>query len=236
MVRYGTRGRLAVAAGLALAGALLPAAVAAAAVPAHAAGPDADSYRSQLTSITPPVRGLVVVVAGNGESITLTNDTGGVVEVPGYAGEPYLRFDRHQVEENGNSVSARLNGNSVIDALPTAAAGAAQAAPAWKVVATGNTFSWHDHRVHWMSQVRPPQVAADPGKAQKVLTWQVPMTAAGNQVVVQGDLLWLGDSGSSPVLTVVALVVTGLVVAGLLLVRRRNRAATAPDFEPARSG
>jgi hypothetical protein len=194
--------------------------------------PDAELFRSRITAITPAVSGLVVVVGETGESVTLTNSTGGVVEVPGYSGEPYLRFDGHQVSENANSLSAALNGNQVIDALPTQQAGGAQAPPVWKVVAQGNTFTWHDHRIHWMTQQRPPKVAADPGKAQRVLTWRIPVTAAGSPVVIDGELLWIGESGASTTLTVVALAVTGLVVVGLVWARRRARTTATTDDDP----
>ncbi len=219
---------VAASAGLAIVVALPPSAA-----QAHSgSSPDADLFRSRVTAIAPAVTGLVVVVGETGESVTLTNNTGAVVDVPGYSGEPYLRFDGHQVSENANSLSASLNGNQVIDSLPTQQAGATQAAPQWKVVAQGNTFSWHDHRIHWMTQQRPPQVAADPGTARRVLTWRIPLTVAQQSVEVDGELLWIGESRGSTTLTVVALVVTGLVAGGLVLARRRVRSADPMDSDP----
>ena len=191
--------------------------------------PDADYYRSRIISTTPAVPGLTVVVDPAGESLTLTNATGRTVEVPGYVDEPYLRFSGSQVEQNTNSISAFLNGTLVIQGLPQQTGGTDKP-PVWKVVSTTNTYSWHDHRTHWMAQQRPPVVAADPTHAHLVFPWQVPLKVDGTPVVVAGDLTWVGEPAlSSTTLTVTALAVTGVVVAGLVWVRRRARHNRQPD-------
>ena len=196
--------------------------------------PDSDYYRSRVVSMTPAVAGLSLTVDTSGENLTLTNGTGGLVEVPGYVIEPYLRFTGTQVEQNTNSISAFLNGTLVIEGLPQQA-GAADKPPVWKVVSTTNSYSWHDHRTHWMAQQRPPTVAADPTAPHLVFAWQVPLRVAGSPVTVDGELSWIGEPAiSSQTLTVLALGVTGLLVAGVVMLRRR--AVRRPALDPAPSG
>jgi len=185
----------------ALAGALATAVVTLApALPAQAHDsstlPDAPYYRSTVTSITPVISGLTITMDKAGESITLVNNTGSVVEVPGYSGEPYLRFTSAGVEENTNSLSAFLNGSLVIEGLPQQM-GAPQKPPAWRHVADLPSFTWHDHRIHWMSQQRPPVVAADPGHPHTVFDWTLPLTVGGAPVVVSGVLRWIGEPAFS---------------------------------------
>jgi hypothetical protein len=195
--------------------------------------PDSDYYRSRVVSVTPAVPGLTLQIDPAGESLTLTNDTGKPVEVPGYVGEPYLRFTGSGVEQNTNSISAFLNGTLVIQGLPQQTGGTDKP-PEWKVVSTTNTYTWHDHRTHWMAQQRPPVVAADPTHAHLVFPWQVPVSVDGTAVVVAGDLSWTGEPAiSSSTLTVLALTVTGVVAAGLVWLRHRNRGRrpAVPDAE-----
>jgi len=189
--------------------------------------PDAAYYRSSVTSVAPAVSGLVITLEKAGESITLVNNTGLVVEVPGYSGEPYLRFTPSGVEENSNSLSAFLNGTLVIEGLPQQM-GTPQQPPAWKHVADLGSFTWHDHRIHWMSQQRPPVVAADPAKPHTVFDWTLPITVGGSPVVVSGVLRWTGEpafsglQGSLYVLGGTLVVLIGWIV--WLRVRRGLRA------------
>jgi len=75
----------------------------------------------------------------------------------------------------------------------------------------------------------PPQVK-DEGERTKVFDWDIPMTAAGQPVAVQGTLTWLGkEEGGFPVAA--GLTLGGALVGGALLVvlvrRRRSRAGTS---------
>jgi hypothetical protein len=60
-----------------------------------------------------------------------------------------------------------LNGTLVIEGLPQPQEQANQAHQEWRHVSDQPTFTWHDHRIHWMAQQRPPVVAADPRHAHK---------------------------------------------------------------------
>jgi hypothetical protein len=118
--------------------------------------PDSSYYRSTITAIEPSVPGLVLAVTKAGESITLTNHTGKTVVVIGYAGEDYLRITPAGVEENVASLSSALNGSLIIEGLPQKQEHANQQRPKWRHVSDQPTFTWHDHRIHWMAQQRPP--------------------------------------------------------------------------------
>jgi hypothetical protein len=98
-----------------------------------------------------------------------------------------------------------------------------QKPPQWKKVSDKPTFTWHDHRTHWMAQQKPPTVAADPHHAHKVFDASMDLLVDNQPVAVNGTLSWIG----SPVIggLAIALMVTGgtavVAVLGLLLVRRR---------------
>jgi hypothetical protein len=206
--------------------------------------PDAEHYSSRITSITPTVQGLQLDVVSNGESVTLTNRTGKTVTVFGYTGEDYLRITPAGVEENVNSLSSFLNGSLVIQGLPQQLASKAQQeTPLWKHVSDTPSFTWHDHRIHWMAEQRPPVVAADPHDPHHVFDWSMDMTVGGDPVTVTGTLDWLGAPALSG-LQIGLLVVGGVLVmvaVGLVAVRRRvsrqqAAARTERDVETAGTG
>jgi hypothetical protein len=94
-----------------------------------------------------------------GESLTLTNQTGKTVVVIGYAGEAYLGITPTGVDENVASLSSSLNGSLIIEGLPQPQEQPNQQRPDWRHVSDRPTFTWHDHRIHWIAQQRPPVVA-----------------------------------------------------------------------------
>lgn len=198
---------------------LVPAAPAA----AHAGmTPDAPFYRSVVTGIAPQVPGLVVSVERTGETVTVTNGTGRAVEVTGVSGEPFLRFGPEGVEENTASLTSRLNAVRVLGAPPAPPPSAT--AVVWKHVSDDATYTWSDHRTHWMSRQRPPRVAADPGNPHPVSTWKIRMTVDGTPVTVEGALSWAGASATAG--WVAPSVVGGLVLLALVAVGLAVRSRT----------
>jgi hypothetical protein len=185
--------------------------------------PDAQYYRSTVTAIAPTVPGLSITVTPTGDWFQVSYTGDGEVVVLGYTGEPYVRLTRSGVQENVASFSSFLNDNLVISGMPQ---DSTPRAPQW-VPRPGATFRWHDHRVHWMSAERPAPVAADPQRAQQVLTWTVRMivsspAAGSTPVTVTGRLDWVGKPGLlSGVRGGMILVIAALSVAGfaVMLVR-----------------
>ena len=48
--------------------------------------------------------------------------------------------------------------------------------PKWEKLASGDVWAWHDHRIHYMNPIPPPQISAAPRKPHHVFDWKVPAT------------------------------------------------------------
>jgi hypothetical protein len=187
------------------------------------------NYRSEITSVVPDVKGLSVEVLEFADRLVLTNHTGRTVTVYGYSGEPYARVQPNGTsEQNTRSPAVYLNtsfyGNVTVPSSATPAA-----PPAWVVVDRTGTFEWHDHRIHWMSPVTPPQVK-DKGKRTLIFHWSVPISVGAQKGVVDGQLFWVPDSSKAPVAAIVALLAIVLLAIGFVVwVRRRRARASGSD-------
>ncbi len=158
--------------------------------PAASGDGGSPNYRSMLTSVAPQVKGLSVRVVDGDDAIELRNRTGLNVLVPGYENEPYLRFlTNGRVEVNVNSPAKYLN-EERYGGVTVPKEASADAKPEWQLVAQGGAFTWHEHRVHWMSTDRPPQVK-DAGSLTKIFDWVVPLGIGGKRVKVSGTLWWI---------------------------------------------
>ena len=196
-------------------------------------------YRSNITSITPRVRGLNLQVLEFADRLLLTNHTGQTVTIFGYQGEPYARvLANGTAEQNVRSPATYLNTNFYGDVQVPPIANAS-APPQWEVVDRTGQFEWHDHRIHWMSPVLPPEVK-NRSKLTFIFNWQVPLEVGTRKVTVDGQLYWTPENSKAPV----AVIVLGVIIAllGLLFVllirRRRSRAGAAgvPGAEAQGSG
>jgi len=164
---------------------------------AHGADVDgvAGNYRSEI--VDPGVDGLIWSFRGGDNLIEMTNDTGREVIVVGYQGEPYLRFvPGAGVFRNSESPATYLNDDRFGDVpIP---ADVSLSAPAdvlaeWVRVTDGKSYSWHDHRAHWMSRTDPPAVVADRGSDHLVSNYEIPLQVAGSPVAAAGELRWLAN-------------------------------------------
>jgi hypothetical protein len=215
------------------------AAVATASVPvaAHAHGgpqaiPDAAYYRTELAEVVPSPAGVTARVDPAGEWLELSNAGTAMVVVLGYGGEPYLRVTATGVAENALSQSTYLNRSLFADSIPTGSADAA-VPPDWRPAGTTGTARWHDHRIHWMGQTRPPAVAADPRHPHPVGDWVVRAVAGAVPFEIRGRLRWIGKPDSAdprrpiPEWLLATLEAGGLgvvLVVGVGLARRRRTA------------
>lgn len=159
---------------------------------ADPAGPS--DFRSEVTEISPDLGTVAATILGGDSFLELTVDAGHEVVVEGYQGEPYLRFRADgTVEENRLSTATYLNddrmGAGEIPAEVTAALEDATTEPEWEEVATGGTFAWHDHRVHWMAEASPP-VERGERVGGDYDPWVVPLTVDGEAVEVRGTLTY----------------------------------------------
>jgi hypothetical protein len=159
-----------------------------AATPASADPAGPTNYRSEVTSVNPESPGLEARVVGGDAFLEVTVLPGTSALVQGYEGEPYLRFDPDgRVWANRSSpafwVNMDRNGLS-----PVPATASPDATPEWVQVADGGSWSWHDHRIHWMSPDPPPTVGGD--TEHEVLTWRVPIEVDGKPATILGKLTW----------------------------------------------
>lgn len=180
-------------------------------------------YRSEITSVEPKVTGLGVQVLEFADRLLLTNHTGKTVTIYGYEGEPYARILANgTAEQNDRAPATYLNTNFYADVTVPSSANASDP-PAWSVVDRTGQFEWHDHRIHWMSPVTPPQVT-DKAKRTKIFDWRVPITVGTEPGAIEGELLWVPESSKAPTGAFVALAVVVVLSLLLVLVVRRRRA------------
>ena len=183
-------------------------------------------YRTDVTSITPATPGLSVEVLEFADRLLLRNHTGKTITIYGYSGEPYARvLANGAAEQNKRSPAVYLNTNFYAQvAVPPYASAAAT--PTWEAVDKTGQFEWHDHRIHWMSPVTPPQVK-DTSKRTKIFDWSVPIKVGDQPGAIRGELFWVPNSSSAPTgLIVGSIVVAALAVAAVVLLRRRRAAAS----------
>src|SRR5262245_55785631 len=159
-------------------------------VPAAAAHENEEGltgYTATIETIDPQPTGLDIAVIGGDEALEMTNGTGKKILILGYGGEPYLRIEPEGVFVNRRSPAAYLNEDRFGETKVPADA-STKAEPLWKQVAHEPVWEWHDHRIHWMSPIAPPKIAADPGKAQHVNDWKVSGTIDGAPLTIAGSL------------------------------------------------
>lgn len=191
---------------------------------ADPAGPS--DFRSEVTGIVPALDAVDATILGGDSFLEVTVAAGHEVVVEGYSGEPYLRFRADgTVDQNRLSSATYLNddrmGAAEIPAEVTAALEDDGTEPDWEEVATGGTYAWHDHRVHWMAEASPP-VARGERVGGDYDPWVVPLTVDGEAVEVQGTLTY--ESAVSP-LPWAAL---GIALLGVVAWFGRGRGLRAP--------
>jgi hypothetical protein len=194
-------------------------------------------YRTYVTSVTPKVAGLNLEVLEFADRLLLRNNTGKTVTIYGYSGEPYARVQPGgTAEQNVRSPAVYLNTNFYANvAVPPTAN--ANDPPKWAVVDRTGQFEWHDHRIHWMSPVTPPQVK-DKSKRTKIFDWSVPISVGTQKGAIDGELFWVPESSKAPTAAIVALIVLGiLALAFVLIIRRRRRGRPAsPGLDTSEAG
>ena len=194
---------------------------------AHQGNPN---MRSAVTAITPQTEGLTVTVLNNDDRLELHNTSGKDVVIEGYSGEPYARvLGDGTVAVNTNSEAYHLNDDRYGDVKVPAGLGKQ---PKWKELSGTGRFEWHDHRMHWMSRSKPPQVSDEDAKAH-IFDWKVPITVGGAQGRIDGTLDWVPLPGGGLPTGLIWGTATVLILlcAGVFALRRRR--ATAEPSEPA---
>ncbi|HEX3693025.1 MAG TPA: hypothetical protein VHU13_06740 [Solirubrobacteraceae bacterium] len=188
-------------------------------------------YRTYVTKITPDAPGLNVEVLEFADRLLLRNHTGETVTIYGYSGEPYARIGADgATEQNVHSPAVYLNTNFYANVtVPPSASPGAQ--PKWVALDRTGQLEWHDHRIHWMSPVKPPQVT-DEGSRTKIFAWSIPIRVGSQPGAIDGELYWVPQSSKAPtaaVVVLVAIVALGALI--VLTVRRRRPQAPGSDVQ-----
>ncbi|MDQ1426042.1 MAG: hypothetical protein QOD72_3540, partial [Acidimicrobiaceae bacterium] len=141
-------------------------------VPAWADAARPTNYRSTVTGVVPAEPDITADVTGGDSFLRIRVAAGHGVVVLGYEDEPYLRVTTDgAVEENLRSPATWLNRKRYGSTDPLPADVDAKAPPNWRRISGHGAALWHDHRVHWMSLARPPQLGA--ATSGRVLDWTV---------------------------------------------------------------
>lgn len=185
---------------------------------ADAAGPT--NFQSSVVSVEPSTPQIHPSIIGGDSFLRLQVDRGTVVEVLGYRSEPFIRFlSDGTVEENRASASYLVSKSRLGDDLPSDFVD--DAPPDWQPVAGDGDYSWHDHRMHWMSDSDPP--GKQPGDV--VLQQTVNLVVDGEPVSVVVESVWVAPASTLPLWLGGS---AGLAVGGLLVRYRRRQWSGLP--------
>ena len=160
---------------------------------AAADAPGPTDYQSSIIGIDPPTPTIHPSVVGGDSFLLMRVDHGTTVEVSGYQGEEFLRYEADgDVFENRASATYAASRSRYDGSLPE---GFDTEAPAdWQRVSTDGSYAWHDHRIHWMADVRPP--GKRPGDV--VLRSQLPMVVDGVEIEVTVQSVWMPSASTVP--------------------------------------
>jgi hypothetical protein len=179
-------------------------------------------YRSTIRAVKPPMRGLQLKVLYGDDQVWLDNRSGKTIVIKGYGGEPYLRFGPDGISVNVNSPAGYLNqdryGKSTV---PESAS--VNARPNWQKLAGGKVWSWHDHRIHYMSPTPPKAIKDEPRKPHHVFNWKVQATENGKPFFIAGSLDYKPppkEDGFPVGLVIVLATLIGAGMVGLFALRR----------------
>jgi hypothetical protein len=154
---------------------------------AAAHGPIAPIASSYLARVGEAPAGLHAQVIDGDQRMWLRVDRGLTVVVLDYRGAPYLRFSTAGVDVNHNSSMYYLNQTPVGLTPPSNLT--ATTPPRWESVSGGDTYNWHDGRLHALASV-----ALAPG-VSFVGRWRVPILVDGRREAITGGL-WHADNPS----------------------------------------
>jgi len=160
-------------------------------------------YVSTAAGLKPQVLGVSVRVLGGDDRLRLANYSGKTVFVLGYEREPFLRFTPSGVYENVRSPATYLSRARDPAQAHVPASADAEATPRWRMVAKGQSFEWHDHRIHWTESEPPAAVQKAPDEVHLIFRWAVPALADGKPFAVSGFLGYVpppvesGDGGGT---------------------------------------
>jgi hypothetical protein len=208
----------------------ISAVIALALVSTPAAGAHGLSKSSQ-TVATVTAAPVDVEVVGLDDELRLRNTSGRTLVVLGYAGEPYLRFDRRGISVNLRSPAVTLNAarfppRREWEQLSRQRTGT----PRWQRVTDGDSYTWTDHRIHLIAKTPPAAVRARPDEARLLRRWIVPLRLGERPAAIRGELRYRPKRfdwvGAIPAFVGLAVV---LVAVGSVVAARQSSSGGRPD-------
>jgi hypothetical protein len=194
---------------------------------AHGGNPD---YRSVIDSVHPKVPGVKFQVLDYDSYFQLTDHGNHTVVIYGYEHEPYARIlPNGTVQVNHRSPAAYLN-EERFGGVTVPKSANPKDPPQWKTIDKTGTFTWHDHRMHYMARNTPQQVT-DTHKKTKIFNYKVPLSVDSKRGAIDGTLFWVGpaDTSKLPFLIIGAVIVIGSIALVLFVRRRRRNEPQKPD-------
>jgi hypothetical protein len=164
--------------------------------------------RASITQIQPHNAPFEVRVVDGDQDLWLRLRPGNSLIVVGALGEPFLRFAHGSIYANTRSPTA---GTDLFGVVPSRPMLDPHAPPRWAQLSTGDSYLWHDHRLHALA------LLSGGGQPRRLGSWVIPLRLNGRPAAITGQLrsiarppwwLWL----AIPIV---------LIAAALLLVRTR---------------
>lgn len=167
-----------------------------------AGGREPSSYRGEITNVSPQIPGVTFTLVDAADRIEVRSTSDTPVIIYGYQHkEPgdrdqYLKVSKDGVWVNTESQAGYLNqtlygsGDAVPERLRN---DLGDGEPVWEKVSDEGVYRWHDHRIHWMSEDPPPQVAADPGSEHHIIRdWTIYAKFGDHpESTLTGQLYWV---------------------------------------------
>jgi hypothetical protein len=164
---------------------------------------------ARISAIAPTKAPIEARTVDGDQALLLQVAPGHELIVLGVIREPFLRFEDGRVDVNTQTPTAQIErvttGASKLSFDP-------ESAPAWKRVATGFSYRWHEHRLHVLAGL------GGHGDERRLGRWTIPLVLDGRPATIQGGLWFVPAPNVWLWLAVSVLIVGG----GLATLRLRS--------------
>jgi hypothetical protein len=138
------------------------------------------NYEARIEAVRPRSHAFEVRVMDGDQRLWVRAHT--KLIVLGILDEPLLRFEGGSVFVNERSPTARINGISIASIQPSYRK---DTPPKWDRVSFGDTYSWHEHRLHAAAAL------GHAGPARRLAPWTIPLRVDGRAVTIAGELWYV---------------------------------------------
>lgn len=201
-------------------------------------GANSRDYRSTVTAISPSSLPIEAIVKGGDDRIRIRNEGSEALLIYGYAtdeksGSSYVKPNEYvRIQPDG----VWVNHASTAFVLNQERYGSGAKAPKVGVppryvreVRGVPSYTFHDHRIHWMSTSPPPSIDTGDPKRQKVFDWKIPVRYGETRGEIRGTLVYVGgrQRGLSAAQWIVVGILAAMVAAFIVDRVRRRRTNSA---------